>query len=157
MRYLQNDFLYDFVPILPLQELKLGGDERLFFIIKIIRLYTGIKLFDVAVIMEKLKFFNKKQIDKIIQTDKMLAENITIDNNNITKMLIINFVIKVFKLVLIIMNISYFIGFFWYLLSDLSSRWYSQEDNNYDIDIGFLGPLSNEESHLTLNSDVDFS
>ena len=83
-RYLKSQFLYDFVPILPLQELPLGGMERLFYLPKIIRLRTGIAMFDVPMIISKVKYFNKKKIDKIIETDKELAEDVIQDNNNIT-------------------------------------------------------------------------
>jgi hypothetical protein len=43
MRYLRGEFLKDFIPIIPLQLLTLNnGDERLFFIIKIMRLIKGL-------------------------------------------------------------------------------------------------------------------
>ena len=120
----------------------LGGDERLFYLIKIIRLYTGIQIFDVPTMMEKLKYFNKRKIDAIIKNDKLLANDITVDNNNVTAMLIINFLIKIFKLILIIINISYFLGFFWYILCDLSSRLYD---------------LDNHLFEEVPNDDIDFS
>jgi len=44
-------------------------------------------------IMNKIKVFNHKRMMKIIETDKMKAEDTLEDNNNITKMIMINFVI----------------------------------------------------------------
>ena len=71
--------------MIPLQELKLpGGHQRLFYLIKIIRLHTGFKIFSVPAIMEKFKYFNKKKIDEIIANDKALAESVIEDNNKIT-------------------------------------------------------------------------
>jgi len=83
----------DFVPIIPLQLLNLNGYERLFFIIKIVRLYSGFKLFNVPMIMNKIKVINNRKMMKIIETDKMKAEDTLEDNNNITKMIMINFLI----------------------------------------------------------------
>jgi len=69
--------------------------------------------------MEKIKYLNKRKMDEIIQNDRIKAEDTLEDNNNITKMILINFVIQILKLVIIIINISYFLGFFWYILCDL--------------------------------------
>lgn len=44
-----------------------------------------------------------------------MAENIAIDNNNIAKLIIINFMFRIVKLIIIIFNISYFLGFLWYI------------------------------------------
>ena len=54
-RYLRGNFIYDFIPIIPLALLNLGGHERLFYLIKIIRLYSGFKIFSVPAIMQKIK------------------------------------------------------------------------------------------------------
>lgn len=48
-----------------------------------------------------------------------MAENIDIDNNNIAKLIIINFLFRIVKLIIIIFNISYFLGFLWYIFCDL--------------------------------------
>lgn len=48
-----------------------------------------------------------------------MAENIAIDNNNIAKLIIINFMFRIVKLIIIIFNISYFLGFLWYIFCDL--------------------------------------
>lgn len=42
LRYLKGEFWKDFIPIIPLQMIDLGGDERLFYIIKIMRLIKGL-------------------------------------------------------------------------------------------------------------------
>jgi hypothetical protein len=55
LRYLKGEFYKDFIPIIPLQLLDFGGDERLFYIIKIMRLIKGLQVFDVAQIMVIIK------------------------------------------------------------------------------------------------------
>ena len=50
-RYVKGDFIFDFVPLLPLVWLDLGGKERLFYLIKIVRLINGFKVFSVPAIM----------------------------------------------------------------------------------------------------------
>ena len=46
-----------------------GGYERLFYLIKLIRLFRGFQLFNVPVIMKKVEHFNKKRIEEIIKND----------------------------------------------------------------------------------------
>ena len=41
------------------------------------------------------------------------------DNNNITTLMFINYGVKIFRLSLIILNVSYFLGLFWYIICDL--------------------------------------
>ena len=44
------------------------------------------------------------------------------DNNNISLLIAISNGIKILKLVLIIFNISYFLGFFWFIFCELNQR-----------------------------------
>ena len=54
--YLTNQFKWDFLPLIPFQYMDLpNNSNRLFFLIKMIRLYKGIKMFDVNAIMTYLK------------------------------------------------------------------------------------------------------
>ena len=41
VHYLKGEFLFDFIPLIPLNLLDLNGYERLFYLIKIIRLVNG--------------------------------------------------------------------------------------------------------------------
>lgn len=122
LRYLKGEFYKDFIPIIPLQLLDLGGDERLFYVIKIMRLIKGLQVFDVAQIMVIIKKQYQKQLEDIIKNSPELAENTLLDNNNISRLITINNVLRIFKLVLIILNISYFLGFGWYILCELTYR-----------------------------------
>lgn len=86
------------------------------------RLIKGLQVFDVANIMEIIKRQYQKKLDKIIKERPDLAENTLLDNNNISRLITINNVLRIFKLVLIILNISYFLGFAWYIICELTWR-----------------------------------
>lgn len=59
-----------------------------------------------------------RKILAIIETDPILREDYIPDNNNITSMVMIHFMMKIFKLVIIILNISYFLGFLWFIFCE---------------------------------------
>ena len=105
--------------MIPLQYLNLGGFESLLYLIKMMRMATGFKLFRIRKMIQTIELKNRKNILHIIETDEELANNMVLDNNNITSMVMINFTLKIIKLVIVIMNISYFLGFFWYIYCDL--------------------------------------
>lgn len=61
-----------------------------------------------------------KHLHWIADNDPILAEDQVLNQNKIDQMINIGFAVKIMKLVLIIANISYFFGFFWYIFCDLS-------------------------------------
>lgn len=61
-----------------------------------------------------------KKLERIIQNDPDLAENSDLDNNNIMLILMISYFFKTFKLVIIILTVSYFIGIMWFIFCDLT-------------------------------------
>ena len=69
MSYLTGQFIYDFIPVVPLQSLSLAGYERLFYLIKLMRLYTGFRLINVHHLKEYMERSNKQKLLKIIATD----------------------------------------------------------------------------------------
>ena len=50
---------------------------------------------------------------EIIENDKELAEDTTQDNNNIEFIMKFGFFLKTLKLIIVIINSSYFMGVFW--------------------------------------------
>lgn len=116
-RYLKGQFMFDFIPLVPLQAISLPGQkERLFFVIKIIRLVNGFKLFHVANIMKTIKKQFQRKLEIIIKEKPELADNMDIDNNNISLLIMISNALKIFRLVIIILSISYFLGFAWFII-----------------------------------------
>jgi len=55
----------------------------------------------------------------IAENDPVLAEDQELDQNKISSMINLGFIIKIIKLALVIANISYFFGFFWYIYCDI--------------------------------------
>lgn len=48
-----------------------------------------------------------------IERDPTLATNLDIDSNKIEEMLVLSYFLKIFKLVIIILNLSYLFGVLW--------------------------------------------
>jgi hypothetical protein len=71
--------------------------------------------------------FNIK-IQRIIDNDPVLAEDKDLDNNRIEDILMVSYAVKIFKLVVVILNITYITGVIWLVLCELLL------DFKYDID-----------------------
>jgi len=85
VNYLQTTFIFDFIPLLPFQLITTlpNKRERLFFLIKMVRLVKGFSLFDVPKMMAVIKMMFQKNLQYIVLNDKELANDRDIDNNNI--------------------------------------------------------------------------
>lgn len=70
--------------------------------------------------MRQVKMIFNRQLENIIKNDPELAENSDLDNNNIMLILMISYFFKTFKLVVIILTVSYFIGMVWYIYCDIT-------------------------------------
>ena len=64
--YIKGHFLFELLPLIPLQFVSLGGQEKLFYLIKIMRIARGLESMDPTQITEKLTEFNLNRIKKII-------------------------------------------------------------------------------------------
>ena len=69
--------------------------------------------------MAVIRSIYDKKLQYIIKNDPVLAEEKDEDNNNISILLSINNLLKIFKLVLIILSVSYFLGFLVQMVSEL--------------------------------------
>ena len=139
-RYLKGQFLFDFIPLVPLQLITMkDGKERLFILIKIIRLVNGFKVFQVRNLMEVIKNFYQKKLETIIENDPVLAEDIEVDNNCISILITLNNLFRILKLVIIILNISYFLGFAWFILTDLLTEYDTIEMEQTMANLSLLG------------------
>ena len=68
MNYLQDRFLFDLIPCLPFQLIDLGGDEKAFYIIKVMRLYIGIEFIDISAMINYIQNYNiKVRLKKLIE------------------------------------------------------------------------------------------
>ena len=121
MRYLKGNFFWEILPVIPFAHI-LGSffkSPNHWYIIKIIRLITASKVFDAKSIYEKIKDYHTRHLHWIVENDPVLAENQDLDQNKITNIINLGFIIKIIELAVVIANISYFFGFFWYIYCDL--------------------------------------
>ena len=124
-RYLKGTFMVDFLPMLPFglmiphHEMP---DGKLFYLLKIIRLKRGLKVFDVNAWIRALKRRKEAGLKRLLDQHPELGEDNSKDMNGIDNMLYCGFVLKAFKLVIIIFNFSYFLGMLWYIVSDIIER-----------------------------------
>ena len=123
-RYLKNGFWMDFLPIIPfVQIFDFNGREKHLYSIKILRLVAGFKILNVGKIMEKIKGLQKKKIAKAIEEQQGFEDeeqNLLSDQNDISLLIFTNYALRIFKLVIIIGNFSYFLGFLFYVYCDIS-------------------------------------
>jgi len=71
--------------------------------------------------MAKVKVLSNQRLESIIENQTLLErqELSVVDKNNISTLILINFWVRILRLVIIILNISYFLGFAWYIFADL--------------------------------------
>ena len=73
--YIYNGFVTDFIAIIPLQIIQLKNNrQNLFFLIKLIRLEKGLRLFDVTDIMKQIKLVFGERILLMIETKTPLQK-----------------------------------------------------------------------------------
>jgi hypothetical protein len=83
--------------------------------------------------MKLVKMCFNRRLDHIVKSNKTLANNNEVDNNNISKLLMISYFFKIIKLVLTMVLLSYFMGLGWYILC-LKSK----VEEPLDEDKGFI-------------------
>ena len=126
--YFNSDFTLDLIPIIPFQFIThKNGRHFLYYLIKMIRLWQGFKIFDVQKIMGYIKKFYQKKLEYLVANNDKLANNIVIDNNSIEEVLFIKYFLKLIKFVIIILNVSYILGMMWLIMCK------AIEDFVYDV------------------------
>ena len=86
--------------------------------------------------MRHIKDLFKARLQRIIDDEPELADNSDLDNNNIMTILMIYYFFKTFKLIVVIVTISYFMGMLWYIFCDLTFIPLEELDGSQDV--GFL-------------------
>jgi len=62
--------MFEMFPCLPFQFVNLGGDEKLFYLLKIMRLYEGIQFIDISAIINFIGDYNTNyRLKKIIENN----------------------------------------------------------------------------------------
>ena len=133
-------FVIDFVPQIPFQDFfrgeSAGPDSyvKLFYLIKIIRMIKGLGVFNVQEIHSNMK---QRVIDsnkKRIKADGNWGEDKIQDKNQVDNLLMMMYGLKVFKLVLVIVNISFYMGIIWMIFCDLNEKLSNDSKQEYFLD-----------------------
>ena len=77
------------------------------------------QIFDVQQIFDAIKTVLRTRSLAMIKKDPLLGEDTSQDHNQIEMLLYVKYLIRTLKLILIILNFSYFLGMFWLIIS----RW----------------------------------
>ena len=101
LRYLHTEFIYDFLPLIPFTFFINFPYSRLLFLIKCNRLIPTLRFLHTGRFMKKVKYFFQSSLDKICK-DPNLADNINLDNNKIMTIIMIGYIFKTLKLIIII-------------------------------------------------------
>ena len=113
-RYIKEDLIYDAIPLLPFQFMTLERKrEQLFYLIKFVRLFKGMKLFNITKIMLWVKAAFQRDIDRKVRIDRKIADDFVHDNTKFSRILIISYTLKISKLMIIVMNVSFLLGMLW--------------------------------------------
>lgn len=120
INYLQGEFIWDFIPLIPLQFLRLVNNrDRLFFLIKCLRLRRGFAILDVTKLMGSIKNFFNRRLEYNIENDEKFANNKDEQKNPVESLLFIGYALKTLYLTIVILNISYIVGMIFYVLCEL--------------------------------------
>lgn len=120
LRYAKGDMKYDLLPLIPFNSLWQFQYSRLFYLIKCIRLLETFEMLDTAKFMKQVKHFFEGRLQQICQNPD-LAEDMDLDQNKIMTIIIVGYIFKIFKLVVIIFQVSYFLGILFYIYCDLTN------------------------------------
>jgi hypothetical protein len=123
VRYIQSDFLYDLVPLLPFSFFLDNSQYkfyRLFFCIKVLRVKTGFDSFNIGKMYTDVRDYYKDRIEIRIKNHPEIATDMINNHTDIYTQMIIGYLLKSLKLVIIIFNLSFFLGMFWLIYCEVT-------------------------------------
>ena len=146
--YFKTNFFLDFIPLLPIERIQIGnGHEKIFFVIKTIRLGKGYQFFSIEAIINEVKKFYKEKSNKLVASGSEKAYDTTMDHNKVNQIIFIQHCLKTVKLIVLILNFSYFFSIGWIIVCALNDEIYSHTF----FEAGSEGLESDEDHHA-----VDF-
>lgn len=102
-----------------------------FNILKIWRIKRGLSIFDVAKIMKGIKLYFIERKKDQIKKDPLIAEDTLEDHNNITSLVLLSYALNTFKLMIMILTISYFLAMFWAAICKFLYDFIEEGDNTF--------------------------
>ena len=136
---MDNDFTSDFICWLPLWDMcldkKFHKFTKVLFFIKCYRMVKAMRIFDVSKIMSKIeKLWMQRNLD---QTKKDITRDYekTIDFNKIQTLILIGYILKTAKLVIHIINISYFLGMIWWVYQEIINEYVTEGSFYHEFEL----------------------
>ena len=136
-KYIKGRFFLHLLCLIPfnlifmLKDVEDKPNLKFFFLIKILRLYEGMEIFNESEIKTYVKQLLAIRLKRIIEHKPHLANDQTSDNSKISALIIIKHVIKTIKMLILILTLSYFIGIFWLMLCELEYKYATEEEKSY--------------------------
>ena len=118
MRYLKNDFIMDFITLIPFTKLFHFSHSRFLFFIKCLRIIKAFKLLNVRKFNQNIRVIMKNNHTKICQ-DPNKANDRDTDYNHIIDQIIIKNAIKSIRLLVVTCICGWFFGIFFFVYSDI--------------------------------------
>lgn len=117
MNYWNTTFIWDFIPLLPLQVLPLRNNRSyLFYWIKVQRLVSTFHRLNVSALKEQMKKWQANYIERLKALEDPTVDDKDVDSNRIMQILYFRYMLQTIKLMFIIFNICFFIGLGWYTI-----------------------------------------
>ena len=79
---------------------------RIFFLLKVVRIGRMLRAFDIKAIVKRVKYFTTLALNWKIANDPSIAEDTLSDHNSFDVLMKWNHGLQIFKIVMVIMNIS---------------------------------------------------
>jgi hypothetical protein len=87
-----------------------------------LRLKRGLEAFEVGKAMDMIKTKMRERTERKIKNDPNVGEDTINDHNNIEEIMLTGYTLKTLKLVIIILNLSYFLGLVWIIFCKLTEK-----------------------------------
>ena len=117
---------------------------NLLFLLKLLRFRKMMSLFETKNFQDFIKSIFKSRLQRVIQ-NKQKNMNQTVDNNMILLQIKIMYIFRVFRLIIIILILSYFLGTLWLLISKLLTK----DKDDADEKTFYNYYALKDKSHLT--------
>lgn len=117
----QGDFYFDAVSTIPITFFLDNSKPeiwRLLFLIKVIRIGTALEIYNVRAMVDICKNRNKQRVLKQIERDPTKDDDLDTDYNSINSFFNMSYSLKIFKLFLMILSLSYFTGMIWFIFCE---------------------------------------
>lgn len=126
IRYIHNGFIMDLLMVLPFYQIfGRKGNAKLAYFIKTWRLVKGIRIFNVSQLISRIQKTQMENMTQKIKDNPEIGEDQYNDHNPIEEMLMLGYFLKTMKLVTMILNISFFVGIFFYVACDLQQQYFA--------------------------------